>query len=67
MSTKENVVLEAHVTGLTRVTFNQNVQNIPGLLHCHESFSTCVAARKILKDSRIAPQVAKHKGPQWNL
>lgn len=46
MSTIENVVLEGHIKDLTRISFNHNVQNIPVLLHSHESFSTCVAANK---------------------
>lgn len=60
MSTIENVVLERHIEDLTRITCNRNIQNIPILLHSHESFSTCVATNKT---SEITAWVVKH----WEL
>ncbi len=51
MSTTENVVLEGHIEDLTGITCNRNIQNIPTLLHSHESFSTWVAANKTVRVS----------------
>lgn len=46
---------------LTRIACNRNIQNIPILLHSHESFSTCVATNKTLRVSHITTSVVKHR------
>ena len=53
MSATENVVLEEHIKDLTRKACNPNVLNIPGCVHRHESFSTCVAKNKLRSQFRL--------------